>query len=467
MSCHHGPGLACLQVILDLAIGVACMFGAYYLALFGVPMPLAHGAPELAQYSRILPLFLGVFLYTAFFYQVYRPRRAGSYLTLALDLVKVNLQSALIILAVLFYAREESYSRIIITNYFALSALFMFLHHTAWLAWERHLYRTANGTRNCLIVGCSNLARSVAERFAAHPWTGLVIRGFASVNGDVNPAVPPERILGRAEQLKELIAAHDIQEVIVAVPFRSMSALVAVDRLLAQSTVGLRWAPDLEAVNTISRDVTDFDGIPLIDLRAVRIKGWSLVLKRLVDVSLSLTLLLICSPLMLLICIGILLRYGWPIFFIQERVGLDGRVFPLYKFRSMKVNAEESTGPVFTRRNDIRVTGLGSFLRRTSLDELPQLWNVLLGQMSIVGPRPERAIFIEEFKKTVPHYMLRHRMKVGVTGWAQVNGWRGDTSIERRIQFDLYYMKNWSLWFDLKILFLTLWRGWGRSRNAY
>ncbi len=465
MHIERGPALA--RALLDLAIGAGSLLLAYALAARGIPVELSRGVPPLDQYLYALPMVLGVFLYTALLFRLYRPRRAGSYGQLALDLLKVNLQTALIVLAAFFFYRDFFFSRQIMSTFFLLNPVLLFLHHVAWMAIERHLHRRGVGTLNCLVVGCGELAAALAQRLDSHPGCGLAIRGFVSVGSTEPVVVPAERILGPIEDLAEWIERHRIQEVIVAVPFSLTKVLAEIDEFLAQTTVGLQWVPDLGAVRTLRQETVDLDGVQLINLRGVRTLGLSLVVKRSVDLALSLVLLLPLAPVMFVIAGLIRLIDGRPILYRQERVGLGGRVFTLYKFRTMRVDAERDTGPVWAEQDDRRATSIGAFLRRTSLDELPQLWNVLLGQMSLVGPRPERPVFTETFKKTVPSYMLRHRMKAGVTGWAQINGWRGNTSLDKRTQFDLYYVRNWTVWFDLKILALTCLRGWGRRRNAY
>ncbi|MFQ5655062.1 MAG: undecaprenyl-phosphate glucose phosphotransferase [Planctomycetota bacterium] len=460
-----------LQVPFDLILSGLTLLAAYWLGAQGIPFELKFGVPDLGGYLRAIPFFLAVFLVTATFFHLYRPRRAGSFWSLLLDLLKVNLQTSLIILAISFYYRDFSYSRLIVTNFILLNPMVLFLHHVSWMAWERRRYRKGQGNRSCVVIGGGELARDFANRVGQHPWTGLSIIGFLdageNIDGEGTIAVPPNRFLGNVEDLERVVETHGVQEVVVAVPFRLTGILAQVDRLLARTSVGLRWVPDLEALNTLSREVSDFEGVHVFNLRGVRTYGMMAFIKRAVDIVLSVALLFITSPLLLLVALRIAATSGRPVLFKQDRVGLDGRVFPMLKFRTMVRNAEARSGPVWAANDDDRCTRFGAVLRRFSIDELPQLWNVLRGDMSLVGPRPERPVFIEEFRKTVPLYMLRHRMKAGLTGWAQVNGWRGNTSLKKRIQYDLYYTKNWTLWFDLKILVLTLVRGWGGRRNAY
>ncbi|MBT6049310.1 MAG: exopolysaccharide biosynthesis polyprenyl glycosylphosphotransferase, partial [Candidatus Scalindua sp.] len=217
--------------------------------------------------------------------------------------------------------------------------------------------------------------------------------------------------------------------------------------------------PDLIELATLRGGIGEFEGMPIISLRDTPLYGWNVVVKRVTDIVLSITILLAVSPLMIVISFLVKATSIGPVFYRQERMGLDGRIFSMLKFRTMETQAEKETGPVWAAKGDSRKTIIGSFLRKTSMDELPQFFNVLKGDMSIVGPRPEREFFIQQFRSKIPKYMLRHKMKAGITGWAQISGWRGNTSLEKRIEYDLYYIENWSLWFDLEIMWLTIWRG--------
>jgi len=212
--------------------------------------------------------------------------------------------------------------------------------------------------------------------------------------------------------------------------------------------------------------VEEFDGLPILNLRNSPLYGWNMIMKRALDIAISLIAIALLSPFMLLIAVLIRLTSPGPVLYRQERMGIGGDIFHILKFRTMAVDAEAATGAVWARKGDPRRTMPGSILRATSLDELPQLFNVLKGDMSLVGPRPERPVFIQEFRRKIPRYMLRHKMKAGITGWAQVNGWRGNTDLVKRVEHDLYYIEHWSISFDLKILMLTLWKGFV-NRNAY
>jgi Undecaprenyl-phosphate glucose phosphotransferase len=228
---------------------------------------------------------------------------------------------------------------------------------------------------------------------------------------------------------------------------------------LGEETVDIKVVPDLLKFMNLQAGVEELDGLPIVSLAESPLHGWNIVVKRLSDIIFSLIFILISGPVLVLLAIIIKIESVGPVIYRQERVGLDGNIFEMLKFRSMYIGAEKETGPVWANKEDNRRTHLGSFLRKTSMDELPQLFNVLMGDMSLVGPRPERKVFVEQFKKSIPKYMLRLKMKAGLTGWAQVNGWRGNTSLDKRIEFDLYYIKNWSLMLDFKIILMTFWKG--------
>jgi Undecaprenyl-phosphate glucose phosphotransferase len=230
--------------------------------------------------------------------------------------------------------------------------------------------------------------------------------------------------------------------------------------------VEIKVIPSFYEYVKLHAEAETFEGLPVITLQGSPLHGWNVVLKRGVDLAGAAVALTVLSPIMLCSAAFIKISSSGPVFYRQTRMGLDGRAFEMLKFRSMRVGAETESGPVWAKAGDDRRTLIGKLLRRTSLDELPQFWNVLKGEMSIVGPRPERPEFIQQFRHSIPQYMLRHKMKAGITGWAQVNGWRGNTSLEKRLEYDLYYIEHWSIWFDLKIMWLTLWKGF-LHKHAY
>jgi Undecaprenyl-phosphate glucose phosphotransferase len=262
------------------------------------------------------------------------------------------------------------------------------------------------------------------------------------------------------------IQRQEIDQVFLALSPTEQTHLPQLKEQFAELWVDLHIVPNLGSFRTLHTETENFEGMPVVTIVRSPLFGWNRLLKRGLDMVGAAAALLIFGPIMLLIAGLVRLSSPGPIFYRQERMGLDGRTFNALKFRSMRLDAEQRTGAVWASKDDDRCTPIGRFIRKVSLDELPQLFNVLRGEMSLVGPRPERPVFIEQFKKQIPDYMLRHKVKAGITGWAQINGWRGNTSLEKRIEFDLYYIERWSLWFDIKILFLTIFRGFV-DPNAY
>ena len=315
-----------------------------------------------------------------------------------------------------------------------------------------------------LVLGTGPLAVNLATRIRNHAYLGMRVVGLVSAPDDKAGAQVEEfRIVGEFAHIRELIREHDADEVIVAqpnlAPQEILDFLYECDKELAS----IRVVPNLLEAELQEMGVEQIDGIPLFGLKESPLQGWNIVWKRLIDIVASAAVLTVLSPLLLLIAVAIKFDSRGPVFFRQKRIGIDGGRFNIIKFRSMVQGAEDSTGPVFAAENDPRTTRVGRVLRRWNLDELPQLVNVLRGDMSLVGPRPERPHFVRQFRESIPRYMGRHRVKCGITGWAQVNGLRGNSPIDERVKLDLYYIDNWSIWLDFKILLLTL----KARRNAY
>jgi Undecaprenyl-phosphate glucose phosphotransferase len=369
--------------------------------------------------------------------------------------------------ALTFFYREGSFSRIVVVYFWFLVTMLMCLSH--WVARRLLLAARVRGYNllNVLIAGDGELGQLVVNKINSHPEIGFSVVGYLTGKKEnVGVSLGDHKVLGEYQDLSRLIKEKDVDQLFIALPINEHDHLEQVLTFLEKETVDIKVVPDLLRYMNIQSGVEELDGLPIVNLAESPLYGWNIIVKRLSDVVLSSLAILVASPVMLFVLILIKLESKGPVFYRQERMGLDQNVFSMLKFRSMKINAEDQSGPVWAKENDDRRTRLGTFLRSTSLDELPQLFNVLLGDMSLVGPRPERPVFIEEFKQSIPNYMLRLKMKAGLTGWAQVNGWRGNTSLERRIECDLYYIKNWSMWFDIKIIFMTIWKGFV-NRHAY
>jgi Undecaprenyl-phosphate glucose phosphotransferase len=292
------------------------------------------------------------------------------------------------------------------------------------------------------------------------------IRNLGFVEDQPNHWTSDLDILGTTADLPQLVAKYGIEHVFISLPLSRYHEARHVFDTLSQSLVEVRLVADVPNLAGLSLTTSNLDGLPVIGLRESPHFGLNVIVKRAMDIVLSLAALVLFAPLMALLALLIKLTSPGPVFYRQERGGLNGQTFEMLKFRSMRIDAEQQTGAVWARKDDPRRTPLGAFLRRTSLDELPQLINVLKGDMSLVGPRPERPVFIQQFSKTIPNYMARHCVKAGITGWAQVHGWRGNTSLRKRVQYDLYYITHWNPWLDLRIVWMTIFRG-VFHRNAY
>ena len=321
----------------------------------------------------------------------------------------------------------------------------------------RALRKRGYNVRRIAIVGAGELGREIAQRLRRMPWSGLEIRAFY----DDNPALLGATIEGTAvcgpvDRLLRDLDAGALDQIWIALPLRAERRIREVLEGLRRHSVQVRFIPDIFNFTLLHHSMTEIAGLPVINLTESPFEGANRLLKRLEDTLVSSTVLLLASPLMLLIAIGVKLSSPGPVLYRQERVTWNGERFTILKFRSMPVDAEAETGPIWASRDERRATRFGAFLRRTSLDELPQFLNALRGDMSVVGPRPERPEFVQRFKEQVPGYMQKHLVKAGITGWAQVNDFRGDTDLHERVQCDLYYIENWSLWFDLRIIGLTV-----------
>ncbi|NOX61030.1 MAG: undecaprenyl-phosphate glucose phosphotransferase [Chloroflexi bacterium] len=315
-----------------------------------------------------------------------------------------------------------------------------------------------------LVVGTGDVGRMLVQKLESSSGVGHEVVGFVETGEDGRTRVGAP-LLGRPADLPRIIEEYEIDEVVIGVPEASHRQLVNLISLCEREKVSIKVFPDVFQIMATEVTVSDLAGLPLLTMRDVALRGWRLSLKRMFDLFFGSLALIFLSPLMLLIALLIKLESPGPVFYIQERMGLDARPFPMLKFRSMRTDAE-AHGPGWTTADDPRKTRLGAIIRRISIDELPQLINVIRGDMSLVGPRPERPVYVEQFRQYIPRYMERHREKAGITGWAQVNGLRGDTSIVERTKYDLWYIENWSLWLDFKICLRTLLRIFS-DRNAY
>jgi Undecaprenyl-phosphate glucose phosphotransferase len=473
---RHNRLLVTFHVISDALLGVTAFIIAYALrfhtGLITGVIPVTKGIPPLRQYLMVLPFIMALVPIGFQLQGLYRLRRGRSRVD---DFFAVFVGS---ILAVVFGIVATLY----VQTYFApgsvrargalevsqaVWAIFLVLNVALTYA-SRELvrevlerrWRGGIGLKRILIAGAGELGRLVADKILEHRELGYQIVGFVDdrAAGD-HLGYRGLPLLGTIREAAEISSREAIDHLYVALPPEQHVQMLDLIETTSRECVDVKVVPDLLQVIALRARLEDLDGVPVININDVPLQGFNTIVKRGIDVVISSAALALLSIPIGAIALLVKATSRGPVFYRQERMGLDGKKINIVKFRSMHHDAERDTGPVWARENDPRVTVLGKFLRKSNLDELPQLWNVLRGDMSIVGPRPERPHFVEQFKHRIPQYMLRHKVKAGLTGWAQVNGWRGNTSIEKRIEYDLYYIENWSVRLDLKIMWLTLLRG--------
>jgi Undecaprenyl-phosphate glucose phosphotransferase len=440
---------------------------AYWLRFKTDLVPIDKGVPPVRDY---LSMLLVIWLIWAFVFRrmgLYKPMRGMRRARELWLLVNANALALVLFIAVTYLFREKAvpFSRLVFMYFGALALVLTALQRFVVRFVLRDVRRRGFNLRFMLIVGAGKVAEDIIARIRGHRELGIQLIGCLSRDqtSGTGPAGVP--IVGRYADLPRLVHSIDVDQIVVALPLEDHQWLPEIMATLEGTLIDIKLVPDIYQFVSVGGAIEEFEGLPVISLQDSPFDSVDRVLKRGVDFMISLFALLILSPFLLLIGLLVKITSRGPIFYAQERISVDGSPFSIYKFRTMHGDAE-SSGPQWSQRGDQRVTTLGRFLRLYSLDELPQLVNVLRGDMSIVGPRPERPVFIQEFRKRIPRYMLRHKVPAGITGWAQVNGWRGDSSIDKRIEYDLYYIENWSLLLDFKIILLTLLKGL-KDKNAY
>ncbi|HUW57288.1 MAG TPA: undecaprenyl-phosphate glucose phosphotransferase [Planctomycetota bacterium] len=448
-----------LAVVFDVIL-VAAAWVLCWVLRFRTGWQHANDAStHLVEFLKILPIVELCTLFALGFVGLYRAGGRRSPLGESMQIVKGAVLGWLLMLAALEYYSVNPYSR-------GLRFIFLFVNPVALMGSRavlrvvlRGLSRRGWGVRTAAIVGTGRLAQKILDALRNDPSMGLRVEYLLGEEEGVREEVRGVPVLAPASKLLEIMREHPVDTVFVAMPASKSDRLESVLDALAKLPVSVGVVPDFKGVATLNTGVDELGGVPVIRLVDSPIQGWYSVAKRVIDVVgsvvlLTVLLVLLGLPMLVTVLLVKLTGHG-PVLFRQTRMGLGGKPFTILKFRTMPVDAEEETGPVWASASDPRCTRFGAFLRRTSLDELPQLLNVLRGDMSLVGPRPERPHFVQEFTKTLPAYMLRHNVKAGMTGWAQINGLRGDTSPKKRLQYDLHYINNWSLGFDLFILLVT------------
>jgi len=452
--------LAVSLIVIDGLMIALAFFLAYWLRLWlNIPSPPVNIQP-FHRYLGMMAIQVVTMLMVFFFSRLYHLKRGTS----RLDELSIIFTASSIgnIISIAFTSLlfknsplELDYSRGMVIYAWLLTIILVFLGRLLYHAIRFSLYAQGVAADRVLIVGTGEIGQIILHKIRNSPKLGYQVVGF--VDGASTPReVMDIPVLGGYDDIPSIIDTYQIDEVIIGLPEASHQEILTVISRCEREKVSIKVFPDVFQIMASEVSIGDLGGLPLLTVRDIALRGWKLTLKRAVDLIGSAVALIVLSPLMMLVALLIKLDSPGPVFYAQERMGLDARPFWMLKFRSMLKDAEAETGPVWATKDDPRRTKIGAFIRRFSIDELPQLINVLLGEMSLVGPRPERPVFVEQFRRSIPRYMDRHREKAGITGWAQVNGLRGDTSIAERTKYDLWYIENWSLLLDFKIILRTL-----------
>ncbi len=452
-------------LVWDVAAVVGAWIGAYWLRFEAGLLELYHDQPNFDLCLGNLPLVVLIALVCFRYAGLYDIHRMTRFREEGYAVGKGVALCTLLVATMTFALRYQYESRIAFAIFTGLAFFgLLTLRRLTWFAVGR-LRAGGYNQSHALIVGTGRLARRTSRSFTLSSWMG--IQTVAYVEDDPGKVPCDRPVVGPIADLPRLIEELHIEHVFIALPMNRYADARRVFDALSQTVVDVRLVADIPALSALTLTASTVQGMTFLGLRESPYHGLNVVVKRIMDVVLGLIALLILSPLLVAVAVLIKWKSPGPIFYRQERCSLNGTGFPMLKFRSMGTDAELA-GPKMTDADDPRVTSLGRVLRSTNIDELPQLWNVVRGDMSLVGPRPERPVFVRKFTKTIPNYMARHAVKCGMTGWAQVNGWRGNSSLRKRIQYDLYYITHWNPMFDIRILFLTVWRMlFGLQKHAY
>ena len=400
-------------------------------------------------------------------YQLYTSRRVQRFRVEFTNIIKANVLGLLVFLTVLYIIKQTHFSRTMLFIFFIINIVLAMLVRGMIYLLLFSLRRGGYNIKHVLLVGFSETAKAYIDRVLVYREWGYEVYGILDDNAGPEENHKGISVIGRIDSLKEYLDSNNFDEIAITLKIDEYSKLRDIVNICEKTGVHTQFIPDYNNIIPTRPYTEDLMGMPVINIRYVPLSNtfYSLV-KRIMDVMISLTGILITSPLMVCIAVIIKTTSKGPLIYKQERVGLHNKSFMMYKFRSMRVQDAGEEKKAWTTKNDPRVTAVGKFIRRTSIDELPQLFNILKGDMSVVGPRPERPQFVEQFKEEIPRYMVKHQVRPGLTGWAQINGYRGDTSIKKRIEYDIFYIENWTISFDIKIMFLTIFKGF-INKNAY
>lgn len=463
------------RILIDTAIMVFSFVAAYHLRFdtehsilirWGMERPRGlYGTLE--DYLQILFMLIPCYLASYYFFHLYDPKRVKSRKYEIFNMLKANIVGILYCAAFLFFIHNGKWARLFIVIFVTLNFMMEVTFRFATTTILRKIRKKGLNQKHILLIGYSRAAESYIDRLLAHPEWGFSIHGILDNHKPFGHAYRNVPVIGRIDELEKMLPENDYDEIAITLGINHYDSLEQIVAITEKSGVHTKFIPDYNNIIPTRPYTEDLDGLPVIHVRKVPLSNsFNRFLKRTFDIFGSLILILLFSIPMAIVAAIIKATSPGPLIFKQERVGLHNRPFKMFKFRSMEVQDDSKEKQAWTVQNDPRVTPIGKFIRKTSLDELPQFFNVLKGDMSLVGPRPERPFFVEKFKEEIPRYMIKHQVRPGITGWAQVNGYRGDTSIRMRIDCDLYYIENWTFGLDIKILFLTIFKGFV-NKNAY
>jgi len=463
---HHRTVLF-LFATCDIVATVGAFIAGYYIRFFTV-FEAPAGIPDIGLYFDPFVFGAIVVLWTVAFAiaGLYRPRRLRPRIDEVFKIVYVVFLSVFILMGLGYLYRDYLFSRGVLLIFLVLDVVAVVSFRMVLRSLLAHLRKAGYNLRRILMIGSGDLAKNLIRKIIENPYTGLKIVGALDNARRIGDRVEDDvKIVGRIADTRRIANELGADQVLITLPLSEHKVLQKLLNDLKDTLIDIKIAPDILQLVMLRSYVEQLDGIPIINLTYTPLSGWRYRIKRSLDLVMSMLGLALLSPILLVVSIIVRCTSKGSVFYQQERMGLDGESFVMFKFRTM-IDGADQAGREWTTKNDPRITRFGAFLRRFSIDEIPQFYNVLKGDMSIVGPRPEQPAFVNEFRNTIPQYMLRHKVKSGMTGLAQVNGWRGDTSMRKRLKSDLYYIENWSLSMDFKILYHTLARAFNQ-KNAY
>ena len=456
-----------LHVVMDALIIIASYWIAWAIKFGSVFRDNAFEQAGFRAYVLVLIGIVPSFLILYAIFGLYTPKRMHGQKYEIFNIFKADTVGVLCVILILYLAHKDHFSRSMLFIFYGLNIFIEILARVFLRMFLRHIRKKGFNQKHIVLVGYSRAAEGYIDRIKDFPQWGYNIVGILDDNVAKGTKYRGDEVIGCVADIERVIGENDLDEIVITLSIEEYAKLEGIVAACEKSGVHTKFIPDYNNIIPTRAYIEDVEGLPVINIRRVPLSNtFNRFIKRFADIIFSMLALIIFSPIMLVIAVLVKTTSKGPVIYKQERVGLHNKNFNMYKFRSMADVKDGSDKSKWTTPDDPRVTKVGKFIRKTSLDELPQFFNVLKGDMSVIGPRPERPFYVEQFKEEIPRYMIKHQIRPGITGWAQVKGYRGDTSIEKRIECDLYYIENWTVFFDIKILFYTIFKGF-INKNAY